>query len=577
MFALLAVVLFGVGAVAVDLGNAYQRQRTVQSQADLGAMAAGAKLPTQADVVLEACRNATLNLKVGQDGSPVSCTSSTTALANPTCPTATAGRSAHVFFFSTNPYKVKVCSPGATVGFGLARALPGVASSIDVRASATVVGGTPGALSEMPFYGVSGSGCDYGAQALTDPARGQSTSASGVPANLATPTSGAPSQNTTLTSLAPAQIPTLTAATLQITGNQLSKVTAVGFFRETTYPVSKVEPTLTAASDSTGKTITYTIPVGSDVLAEESLWYLRVYETGSNASQTGWSKDVLVLRVGDPVISCGSLSNSGNFGALKLPRTDSNASTSGGWMANNIADGLQKPLNLVKHEQAVAPWTCVGGSNNAVYSTVTGSPTLIENTNCVTTDTGLTANATTAGLITGTPLFPDGRLARKPTSTGILGSRNCAPGRSGSSRSLLGKMINNDTLSCYLTNPAMTIDTIARASYSGGAVLDPAIFDSPRFCYVPIVNYDPTRGRSFNYSVVDVRPCFITGEIPSSSWNTQQFVGGTGANNGVTMNSSGNSVETLGVVFFNRNALPSYGGNLGNYIGVGPVSVQMVD
>jgi hypothetical protein len=531
-------------------------------------------LPDQAAVVQEVCRNASLNEKIGQD---MSCTSSSTPLANPPCPTAVAGRPAHVFFFAANQYKVKVCSPGATVTFGLAQAMPGVGESIDVRASATVLAGTPGAAAEMPFYGVAGSGCDYGAQALTDPAKGQTTSGTEIPSNLATPNSGVPNQNTSISAITPSQVSTNTGTTLRISGSGLSKVTAVGFYRETTFASNRVEPgALPSNSDSTGKSVDFLLPATSPVMAEEGVWYVRVYESGINAAQTGWSKRALVLRVGDPVLSCGSLSSSGNFGALKLPRTDSNNATSNGWMPNNLASGLQSPLSLAVDTQAVAPWTCVDGGVGVIYSNVTGTPTLRPRTNCLTTDTGLTSTATTAGLVTGTPLFP-GRLANKATSSEVLDGRACGPGRSSSSRTVLGNTINNDTLSCFLTDPNMKIEAIAKASYTGGAALDPAIFRSPRFCLVPIVNYDPSRGRSFNYSVVDMRPCFITGETATSSYNSQQFLGGTGTNNGIALNSSGLRIETLGVVFFNRNALPNSGANLGDYIGVGPLSVQMVD
>ena len=325
------------------------------------------------------------------------------------------------------------------------------------------------------------------------------------------------------------------------------------------------------AASATGKTFTVSVP--STVLATDGVWYVKIYKTGNGSGNSGWSTTALPLRIGDSLIVCGSLSNSGNFGALKLPRTDVNDGTSNGWMPTNIATGLQSPLTLKVHAQAASPWTCSAGTNGAVYSTVTGSPTLQPGTNCVTTDTGLTATATTSGLVTGTNLYP-GRLTKAHTSTGVLG-RDCGPNHTSSDRVLLGKNLNNDTLSCFMVDPATPLSTIASSSYSGGPALDPAIYNSPRFLYVPVVRTDPSQGRSSNYSVVDMRPAFITGETNASTYNNQAF--SSSGDNGLTLNNSGNKITSLGVVFFNSKALPTDAVNLGAYIGAGPRAIGLLD
>ncbi len=46
LFALLAVVLFGVGALAVDIGQAYAKRSLLQTDVDLAVMAAAAELTT---------------------------------------------------------------------------------------------------------------------------------------------------------------------------------------------------------------------------------------------------------------------------------------------------------------------------------------------------------------------------------------------------------------------------------------------------------------------------------------------------------------------------------------------------
>jgi len=195
----------------------------------------------------------------------------------------------------------------------------------------------------------------------------------------------------------------------------------------------------------------------------------------------------------------------------------------------------------------------------------------------VAPDTGLTAKATTAGLVTGTGLFP-GRLTTRPTTTGVLGGRSCGPGHSASIRSLsvqgASYSINDDTLTCFMTDPTMPLSTIASPSYSGGPALDPSIYSSPRFCYVPVLKEKPGNGASADYWIIDFRPGFITGESSTSTYNNQTFVGAS-SDNGVVLDQSGNRIETLGVVFFNANALPRTGGEIGGYLGVGPVVTRL--
>lgn len=561
MFAILATLMLGVAALSLDLGNAYQRRAETQSQADLAALAGGSALDTsQSAAIARVVDYLKHNAKTGQGTSA------------PTAAQMTDGVVANgeVTFPTTTSMKVR--TPNAMVTFGFARVLG--KSSTSVASTATVAMGTPGASSAVPYYAVGGSGCDFGAQALTDPANGQAVGT--LPTNLQTPSQGG-SVSATLNSLSVPQLASgLTTANVVINGNQLASASGVGFYRETTETPNRVEtgaPTATAFAngDSTGKTFTVAVP--STVLATDGVWYVRIYKAGNGSGNTGWSTTALPLRIGDPLIACGSLSNSGNFGALKLPRTDVSDSTSNGWMPTNIAVGLQSPLTLKVHAQAAAPWTCSGGVNGAIYSTVTGSPTLKPDTNCVSTDTGLTATATTAGLVTGTSLMP-GRLTKAPTGTGVLG-RNCGPGHSAANRTLLGEAINNDTLTCYMVNPATPLSTIASPSYSAGPALDPSIYNSPRFLYVPVVRTDPSSGRSFNYSMVDMRPAFITGELNNSTYNSQVFSSST--DNGLMLNDAGNKITSLGVVFFNSNALPTDAIDLGNYIGTGPRSMGLVD
>lgn len=566
LVALCATVLFAVSALAVDLGNAYQRKGEVQSQADMAALAAGASLPDHAAVLAEVCKSSTLNEKTGEDLASCLAGASTSSTADPVCPADTGGKP-YVYFFANNPYQAKVCSPPAHVDYGLAQTIPGAGKGIDVGGSATVIAGSPGISSEMPFYGFQG--CDWGPQTLTDPANGHVAASGDLPGDLAQPTPGSWTWQSVSFSdtqaLDPAQIPLPTpSATVRISGQGLSKVTRVGFYRETGLLPSTVEPdALPSNGDSTGKSVDFAVP--AEVLANPGVWYVRVYTTGNNSNQTGWSTGALPLAVGDSELiqSCVGKSASGNFGALRLPRTD--VSSVNDQLAKNISDGLQAPLTLAV---GTGSGTCVDGQTGVVFSS--GS-TLKSRTNCVATDPGLPANAATDGL-----LGPAGRLTKVPTTTAVLGGRDCAPGHASSNwPAPTGVSVNDDTLTCFMTSPSMSISTIATASYSGPSVLDPAIYRSPRFCQVPIVSVKPSNGASQNYWIVEVRPCFITGESLSSTYNSQMFNDSADGHNGLKFGNN-HRVSELHVVFFNRKALPNSGANVGDYLGTGPIAVQLV-
>jgi hypothetical protein len=553
LFAVLSIVIFGVAAFAVDLGNAYQRQRSVQTQVDMAALAGGEQLPDRSEAIKRVEEFLKSNLKLGQDQATWDFSDS-----DPT--------NGYVEFFDGD-MRMKVTAPQAVVDYRFASILHPNYESGKVSATATVAAGTPGGAAQMPFFAFSGGGCDYGSRRLSDPANGKlKQDGSSVP-DLTSPTTDPnKTSNAKLESVTPARFDEgVVGATLTtIVGKQLSQVARIAFVRRLSDGIPAVETT-TFTGTNNGAVNGVAVPTA--VTNVKGVWWIRVYKDSGNV---GWSPvaEAIPIRIGDEVIESDDCpaSNAGNFGSLKLPRT-SNPAT---WLPDNIAGGLEKPLSIAVHAEAADPWTCTPGGTGVVYSTTTGSPVLKKATNCIETDTGLTANFATTGLVTGTAAFPDGRLANRPTSSTANGP--CDPGKSGSTRSVLGKNINNDTLSCFLKDPTMQLSTIASASYSEGPVLDPAIFSSPRFCYVPVVNRDPTNGASEKYSITDVRPCFITGETTASSYNAQDFR--DGSDNGVTV--TGTKVTTIHVVFFNVKALPLVG-PIGDYFGTGPKGVVLVD
>jgi hypothetical protein len=578
----LVFVLIPLTALAVDLGNAFQRRREVQSQADLAALAGGAGLPDHSTALNYVAGNLGHNKKIGQVSTAA--VLRTTSLNDPLCALRVDGK-ATVWFINAN--RVKVCAPGAKVDFGFAGAM-GLPDSKTVTAEATVSAGTPGASAEMPFFGVA-NGCDYGSHLLSQPANVSFDTVS-PPNPLALPvTDGAnPQQTMTLTGLPTptyvAQDAVGPAAKITISGKGLASVSRIAFLRSTTLTPQAIEIDKTTSPYTASNGTIDGIIVPPSVTSQPGVWWMRVYKpatttSGSTAQEKkdGWSKEttgggsvnMVPLQVGLDVLSCDGKSD-GNFGTLKLPRTSAPSE----WVSRNTAQGLESPLSLhvLAGASPASPY-CSAGASGVVVSTATS---LQAGTNCVDTDTGLTANDATTGLITGGSGY-SGRLD-KDTTTGILQdlgrNGNCGVNKTSSRTSPFGSyLINNDVLSCFMKTGSAPLSTITSSSCTGACVgaLDSSIFRSPRFCYAPVLGTKATSGGSNMYGIVDVRPCFITGESPTSSYDAQSTLDTT---NG--LKTSNNRVSSIRVIFFNRDALPAYGPNVGDYIGVGTPAVQLV-
>jgi hypothetical protein len=268
--------------------------------------------------------------------------------------------------------------------------------------------------------------------------------------------------------------------------------------------------------------------------------------------------------VGGAVLECVPGSVGGNFGTLKLPRTDGPEADD---LPVNIAVGLQKPLTPTVHAWArdnpTLAGNCTDGIDGAVES---AGETLKAGTNCVDTDTGLAANVATRGMITGAGGHP-GMLTTRPTKTG------CDPSGGSSNRIWKGYSFNNDVLTCYLTD-GTSLGAIAHESYAGPSVLDPDIFSSPRFIWVPVLAIQPVSGGSARYSIVDYRPAFITDEQAISSAVKGSHTGT--ADNGLVI--PNNDITQIKVVFFDIDALPNKGATpLIDFLGVGEPVVKLVD
>ncbi len=329
-----------------------------------------------------------------------------------------------------------------------------------------------------------------------------------------------------------------------ITGNGLKDVNRVAFTYDAT-ALSHVEVNLLAAIPATNTRVEVPIPLS--VRSTEALWFIRVSRDGGIT----WSSpsNTVKLQIGNAILQCDSGAASGNFGAIILPNGGNNPNTA---LALNLAVG--PPFTLSTFPSPANPWTCTAGTAGAVVASNPG-------TNCVDTDTGLPAEPTEAGLLTGEGISVTARL-NKPNSP------NCGVSVSVNFGGSVGtRQINNDHLSCFVDSAAGT--SYQSAGYAGGPVISGKIFASPRFAWVPVFGREVSSGGSSKYQIVDFRPAFITGD-EGGDWF-----------NGLYLPSQGNkrSLRALKVVFFNAKALPvsMAGGPVMDYLGVGTKVVRLVE
>jgi hypothetical protein len=95
-------------------------------------------------------------------------------------------------------------------------------------------------------------------------------------------------------------------------------------------------------------------------------------------------------------------------------------------------------------------------------------------------------------------------------------------------------------------------------------VISDAIYDSPRFGYVPVLPVQPANGGSKKYQIIDFRACFITDQ-PASA------VKGDPPNTGNGIVTDTNGIRSIEVIFLNPDALPNPPVKNGtiNYVGSG--------
>lgn len=533
LVAVLAVVLFMAGAIAMDMGHIYAKRSALQSNVDMAVLAAAAEIDGSNSCTAEAVAAATDYL-----------TKAGNSVDGQITVDLTGAEGDDDGFIKCTGWRVDLWAPKAHAEFGMGK-IAGV-DGVDVPAFAAAEIKSPSQHFSLPMYAVSG--CDFGSQQITDPPSSGGNSA--TPSDLTPDTQQHNQVSFTITSPSPAEVPagtltqsiTVTAANANNANQNMSGVTSVGFTK-----TSGEHFEVTTFITSTNGAITLSVPAG--VLASSGVWWVRIYK---DSKWSDGANGIQPFTVGDLLFCNGSIS--GNFGTIKVARSDANP---GSWVSMNIINGIQPVLEIYPGV------TC----NDGVPPAVTSEQNPNDGTNCLGTDPGFPNEEATEGLIEGNGSSP-GRLNDDTTG-------NCS--RSGDSSRTAGTPgnpsvnLNDDLLSCFIIDGSSIQDVIDGAP----GVLSADIFNSPRFFVIPVIPVEATNGSSNFYPIIEFRPGFITNQGASA---TNAAPGSVDTYNGVVFQAG--HVESLRVILFDEAALPDFApavGGEGAYTGSGTKVIVLVE
>lgn len=517
MAAVLAVVMFAVCALAVDLGSAFFRDREAQKQVDVATLSAAAKLPMDsgnhativADVALQL--NALPNELRGQ--------------AEVTVAQLQDGNEANGEVTFPDDNTLKVIAPPATVDNTFAQIMDDDFDTTTVQREATVQIRTPipAIESVLPMWLTAG--CMYG-QVEGD------TDTHAAPSVSPKYTLNSPRGNHETGTLVPATVvfgTTPVTVQVPITNIPTGRTSAVvrftfGNTQIVDYPVTF--PVTTSASRDRTVSVVLDEEASStdnDITSVPGTWEVWPM-MGTDYPKNNRQGTFLVTGGGE--IGC-SASERGNFGQLDSPRKDESRLQFA--YAKNVANGLDHELAQFVN----APTYECTADNNPAGALIDNNPNR-DGSNCLYAQPGNDPNGLTNGLLTGGSDY-SGRL-QKPNSPGCSGPAGAPSGR------------NNDVLSCFL-KPGYTLDDVARDNPPLDA-FDVSIFNSPRFFYVPVVWFD-TRAEKKFLAIKTFAPVFLTDETRAASKGASDAT----SKNGIQTNPAG-KVQQVSMFAFSPLALP---------------------
>ena len=536
LVAVMATVLFGVAALAVDLGNAWARKREIQKQVDISGISAGWALPAttpaaKAAVADEVARYLVKNDVWGQD------TITGTSLLD-------GSDSNGEIYFSDGDTTMRVVAPPAHVDFMFGTVI-GAGDGTPVTADATVQVRSPLPPTGRVLPFAMPDRCPFG------PGMADTASPGHTPADTSgTFDPGNPKEGS-VNSLSTNPDPVVGASTDPVTVT----VTITGFSNNTavssvellfqnggaTYYVPVTSWTPVGNTTNTDKERTMTVTVPQEVVDTPGTW--NVWGRIANKHTNDSKSFVVGTPASVPPTEIGCVSSaSGEFGQMYSPRGNQPPDQRG--LALNIALGLDHDL---------APWpsapqpSCGRKNETPPTGGVQDKPNPPKDPNCVLPQTGNDGKWMLDGLIRGI----EGEPGRLSVSRG-----HTLPGCGAGDVEREGVMINNDRLSCFLKD-GYTLNDLTTTSGDLSGILDPAVVNSPRFLWLPVI-HPITRAEIDNntfYAIKRFVPAFITNDPRSA---TNEYGDSAPANdpsdpNGVVINGQ---LESLQVFMFNPAALP---------------------
>jgi hypothetical protein len=564
MVGIFVVVLFTCAAMSVDLGSAWARKRAVQRQVDVSAMSAGHLLPLTAtnrfDIAAEVAHYLNENRIDGQGEITAA------ALLNGVdADGEVTFQDSHGGACVVGCTQMTVVAPQARVDFGMARVIGFSSTNVQRSASVRVVSALPPKNKIVPFW--LPTGCGFG-PAVADTTGGSNFALASTAPTLARVVQPQSAATAGLAPLPGVWVPPLAVGTHVLAGVSPITVpqgstTTVSGYLISNLPNNTDRASIRFYSPDGSSYVDYAtqsvgggvlsvaaFQVGTEVTSIPGDWkvYALAVKNGNGALTV--SVTSLIFRVTPPVDPGPSPSDTptaspsatsvpvgcvgqdrGNFGQLDSPRKD--GSSTQRRLGLNIALGLDHQLVPFTFDVGQPLDKDCGSSAKGFIDRAQADTVPLDGRNCILGDTGNDGPAIYDGFVAGVNGVP-GRFDANVSPTTCPGRGNATIG---------GKLINNDVLSCFLRNGA-TLASISQSSGVTGAMLDPLVVESPRFVWLPVVVATDRAQKDFQ-PIFDFVPAFVTDET--------QTTAATDAN-GLDIN--GNSVQTLRVYTFNKDALP---------------------
>lgn len=582
--AILAAVIFGIAALAVELTDMFSRDRAVQTTADLSAFAGAQELPNTCNAFTEALttlNNTKNGVHTDSGSSDFAATPGQMKDGN------TNNGEIEIFGATGTPITgctsggrvIRVTTPPRDVKFAFGSAIKG-ASGGQVRAVAAVelrgldVSILPLSLpancpSGPNYLYVDNGGVAGGPSAGSDPVYSPGGDNNGP--HVASVTPNDPDLPTSIVVVAD-ELKDDPSGAGQGVGFDFHLLMADGTtVRQPGPPPATVAGLLVAGTVAKvgGKwQATFTVTLPSGVRTTPGSWKVRALQ----ASFSKWTPDDAVgtLVVGLPSSpGCPNPSN-GDFGLLNSPRSDGGSTQQKRF--RNFARGIDHGLLQVASTTPDVP--CSSDGNPYADGILDDNTPARGDESCIDVKPGESASLPTDGLIDGRGGEP-GRFVGTPSVTpGANPGDKCRVAGDSDLRwqSKSGKNLVDTVLSCYLA-PGKSLLDVANGTVGS---LTAAIADDPRFFFIPVTDTttrpkNSVGGAQF-WPIKTFRGAFATNEQVSNVADKggNATCAGLTDCNGLLFNNGGTQLKAVQAFTFPLSALPAQvdqPGNGGDFYG----------